>query len=234
MYIPFDELRSVFEKVDVSDSEHMGLIISPTCEYKLTEQALIDYPELEDIQSNGHVFDITSNAFALLDDILYFEEPQTEQSIEILGTKDRERTYRWIDRKYVDAPSSLEQYKVIVSKAFGRGVLDDSFPQSVIGGILVGCTQSFLTFGGFDTQTEAEACLKYIKTKFARALLYILKRTQNMTSGSWRYVPLQDFTPQSDIDWTQSVADIDQQLYKKYGLTEKEIDFIETKVRPMT
>jgi hypothetical protein len=49
----------------------------------------------------------------------------------------------------------------------------------------------------------------------------------------WKYVPLQDFTPHSDIDWSQSIHDIDQQLYKKYGLTPEEIDFIETHVKEM-
>ena len=49
----------------------------------------------------------------------------------------------------------------------------------------------------------------------------------------WRFIPKQDFTPNSDIDWTQSIADIDRQLYAKYGLDEKEIEFIETHVKEM-
>ena len=49
----------------------------------------------------------------------------------------------------------------------------------------------------------------------------------------WRYVPLQDFTPSSDIDWTKSIPEIDQQLYTKYGLDENEIQFIETHVKEM-
>jgi len=49
----------------------------------------------------------------------------------------------------------------------------------------------------------------------------------------WKYVPLQDFTSQSDIDWSQSVAEIDRQLYKKYGLADNEIEFIETHVKEM-
>ena len=49
----------------------------------------------------------------------------------------------------------------------------------------------------------------------------------------WKYVPLQDFTSASDIDWTKSVSEIDQQLYTKYGLDTDEIAFIEAKVKPM-
>ena len=76
--------------------------------------------------------------------------------------------------------------------------------------------------------------LKYIKTKFSRTLLGILKVTQHNHKGTWKYVPLQDFTPNSDIDWSQSIADIDRQLYRKYGLTDAEIEFIETHVKEMT
>lgn len=64
-------------------------------------------------------------------------------------------------------------------------------------------------------------------------MLGILKVTQDNKKSVWKYVPLQDFTSKSDIDWTLSVADIDKQLYKKYGLTAEEIEFIETHVKEM-
>ena len=64
-------------------------------------------------------------------------------------------------------------------------------------------------------------------------MLGILKITQHNTKSTWKYVPLQDFTPSSDIDWSESVAGIDRQLYAKYGLTEAEIAFVETHVREM-
>ena len=75
--------------------------------------------------------------------------------------------------------------------------------------------------------------LKYIKSKFARAMLGILKITQDNTKEKWRKVPLQNFTAESDIDWSTSIPEIDQQLYKKYGLSQEEIDFIETRVKAM-
>jgi hypothetical protein len=49
----------------------------------------------------------------------------------------------------------------------------------------------------------------------------------------WEMVPLQDFTPSSDINWSKPIHDIDLQLYRKYGLDENEIDFIETHVKEM-
>ena len=72
-----------------------------------------------------------------------------------------------------------------------------------------------------------------ILTKFARALLSVLKVTQNGNKPVWRMIPLQDFTQNSDIDWSKSIAEIDRQLYKKYGLTPDEIKFIETHVKEM-
>lgn len=98
---------------------------------------------------------------------------------------------------------------------------------------LVGVTQSFITFGAFSSENEATAALKYIKTKFCRTLLGILKVTQDNSKETWKYVPNQDFTENSDIDWSKSVAEIDQQLYAKYKLSDKEISFIESMIKPM-
>ena len=61
----------------------------------------------------------------------------------------------------------------------------------------------------------------------------MLKVTQDNSKDIWRYVPLQNFTSESDIDWSKSIADIDKQLYAKYGLTAEEIAFIESKVKSM-
>lgn len=64
-------------------------------------------------------------------------------------------------------------------------------------------------------------------------MVSILKMSQNVTQIVYQYVPLQDFTDKSDIDWSVSIANIDKQLYKKYGLSEEEITFIETHVKEM-
>ena len=64
-------------------------------------------------------------------------------------------------------------------------------------------------------------------------MLGILKITQDNTAVKWKYVPLQDFTSSSDIDWSKSIHEIDLQLYKKYYLDKKEIEFIETYVKEM-
>ncbi|HAW59213.1 MAG TPA: restriction endonuclease, partial [Bacteroidales bacterium] len=65
----------------------------------------------------------------------------------------------------------------------------------------VGCTGSFIQIGSFNNQNEVKSCMKYIKTKFCRALLGTLKVTQDNPKNTWKNVPLQDFTNKSDIDW---------------------------------
>lgn len=75
--------------------------------------------------------------------------------------------------------------------------------------------------------------LKYIQSMFLRFLVSIKKNTQHSFAQVYQLVPLQDFTDKSDIDWSQSVADIDRQLYRKYNLTDDEIAFIESMIKPM-
>ena len=64
-------------------------------------------------------------------------------------------------------------------------------------------------------------------------MVSILKVTQAITPEKWSFVPLQDFTSSSDIDWSKSIAEIDEQLFDKYGLDEQERNFIRTKVKEM-
>lgn len=94
-------------------------------------------------------------------------------------------------------------------------------------------TQTYISIGTFDTEIEAINLRKYLKTKFCRALLFVLKVTQDNLPAVWRYIPLQDFTTASDIDWSKSISEIDQQLYKKYDLSDEEINFIEINVKEM-
>ena len=93
-----------------------------------------------------------------------------------------------------------------------------------------GMTQTFIGFGYLDTEQEGEALFKYIKSKFCRALLGILKVTQGNKSETWQYVPLQDFSLHSDINWSKTISEIDKQLYAKYNLSDNEIKFIEEKI----
>lgn len=80
---------------------------------------------------------------------------------------------------------------------------------------------------------ECGCISKYLKTKFVRYLHSLAKASHDATSKTYRFIPMQDFTKESDIDWSKSIPEIDAQLYAKYGLTAEEIDFIKSKIKPM-
>ena len=95
------------------------------------------------------------------------------------------------------------------------------------------CTHSYFLIGCFDTREEANAVLLYLKTRFVRFIVMITLTAVNLSKLVFFNVPMQDFSSQSDIDWSKSVSDIDQQLYRKYGLSEEEIAFVERMIKPM-
>ncbi|MCZ3668378.1 hypothetical protein L2724_08985 [Limosilactobacillus vaginalis] len=179
---------------------------------------------------------LESNIFAL---DIFTDSKMKEDDLKILGVIKNKRTYKYIAEKYIDKEkTNLFNYKVLLPKSNGSGTLGEvvSTPligTPLIGTPLIGYTRTFIGIGDFKTKSEADATLKYIKSKFARVMLGVLKVTQDNNPGKWKFVPLQDFTASSDIDWTKSIPEIDQQLYKKYGLSEEEIDFIETHVKEM-
>ncbi len=208
------------------------LIYAPES-YQLSDRLHEDYPWVIERLSKGHPYDITTNIFAKLPEIFKEECSSAVDEVRFYGRYKNERCYRWINKSYIEAHPNIDKYKVIVPKSNGSGAIGEVLSTPLIGEPKVGVTQTFLTIGAFETRTEAEACLKYIKTKFARTMLGILKVTQDNKKETWRLVPLQDFTAESDIDWSQSVAEIDRQLYAKYHLDKSEIAFIEEKVRAM-
>lgn len=131
------------------------------------------------------------------------------------------------------------KWKVFISKGNGgAGTLGDEKQVAILGKPYLGkaksvCTDSLIPIGCFDTEAEALNLQKYIKTKFLRYIVGILKVSQNVYQNVYQFVPLQDFTEKSDIDWSKSVAEIDQQLYAKYSLNDEEISFIESMIKPM-
>ena len=95
------------------------------------------------------------------------------------------------------------------------------------------CTDSYLIIGESECKSVVENEYKYIQTRFARFLLMLAVSSINLSSDKFQFVPLQNFTENSDIDWSKPIPDIDKQLYKKYNLTEEEIAFIEKMIKPM-
>ena len=127
----------------------------------------------------------------------------------------------------------IDKVKILIPKAWGIGnISKDSLSPFIVSNPSC-CYETYLVVGTFENASEANNAMKYMQTKFFHLLVAVLKNTQNAMQGAYKYVPLQNFTSESDIDWSKSVADIDKQLYAKYGLTPEEIAFIESKVKSM-
>lgn len=140
------------------------------------------------------------------------------------------------NEKFNFEKARLNSYKVFTSFANNIGTeLNDDNLNTFIGKPNTICTETYIILGdGLDiNEVLAENIVVYFKTKFARFLHGIAKSNQNGTSKTYKFVPLQDFTENSDIDWSKSITEIDQQMYTKYDLTEDEINFIESKIKPM-
>lgn len=235
IYTAYPQLNTIVKKVSSYGYTPISTIFYAQNKFNLTV-LYADYPNYKKkIGSNGAEKRLTTSIFSLTE---LFSEQYTDKDIRVLGLIKNQRTYRCLKRKYIEEGSNLDFYKVIVPKSNGSGAIGEvsSTPligEPLIGEPLIGYTQSFISFGKFKTKKEAKAAHKYICSKFARTLLGVLKVTQDNSKEVWRYVPLQDFTSNSDIDWSKSVAEIDKQLYKKYGLTKDEIAFIESMIKPM-
>lgn len=153
--------------------------------------------------------------------------------IGLTGRLNNKRLLKYIKSEYVITNPYINSYNVLIPEANGAGGISEVLSSPFICEVGQGATDTFLSLGTFVTRVEAEHCMKYIKTRFARCMLGILKATQHNPPSTWAYVPLQDFTPSSDIDWSKSIAEIDEQLFDKYGLDEQERNFIRTKVKEM-
>ena len=146
-------------------------------------------------------------------------------------SQDSVRVYAYPDNGYINRyhitqnENWIDQYKVMIAKAYGeRG----DFPYLMLGKPFVAekgscCTETYLVIGPFGNRIICENVISYIKTKLFRFLVLQKKNTQNAAKGVYEFVPLQDFSK----PWT------DEELYKKYGLAEEEIAFIESMIRPM-
>lgn len=94
------------------------------------------------------------------------------------------------------------------------------------------CSQTYL-YAAFDTQEEVENFIKYYKTRFFRFLVSVLKITQDAMKRVYRYVPVQDFTNRSNVDWSADVDSLDNQLFTYYGLDSEEVLFIRRTIEAM-
>lgn len=142
-----------------------------------------------------------------------------------------------------DVPQNKEivdKWKVIMSKASAEhaGQTDANGRKRIVSRLEVLppytiCTESYLLLDIFDNEEEAQNLKKYIRTCFTRFLLASILITQNIVRDKFKFVPIQNYKNNSDIDWSQSIPDIDRQLYTKYNLSDDEIAIIEKMIKPM-
>ncbi len=237
-FTSFPELNSILIKVNSNnDNGSLMNIVYAQNRFNL-ENLYFKYPQYKSIiGSDGRDKRFRNNIFEKIP--LFTDEKVNEDDLHVLGITNNKRVWKYFPIEFVDLEhENLLKWKVMVPSANGSGAIGEVMSTPLCGTPLCGTplcgyTQSFIGIGAFETESEANNCLKYIKSKFARTMLGILKITQHNAAPTWRYVPLQDFTSSSDIDWKQSVAEIDVQLYKKYGLDENEISFIESHVKEM-
>lgn len=218
VFIPYGELISIFEKVNnVTDysKESIQSIASSLKPYGLRtdffrNQKKYNLPEISDKQ-------------------------QLDSDIAIIGLEKGKRVYRYIPRDYPLSVGldTIDKWKLFVGKATGSGELGEKIADMPIGKPSLIATETFIRLGTFESEYEVIALKKYYHTKFFRCMLGILKTTQDAPARVYKFVPLQNFNKNSDINWNKSISDIDAQLYKKYNLNKEEIDFIESKVTPM-
>lgn len=232
----FKELQTILNKVNSNSLTNKGGfadLVSSQGIYKFSDLALELFPRILEIQGKGTGSKITSNSFENLPELFLDSEKASGEWIRIMGRVGGQRKTLWIEAKYVQPCEYLDFYNVFVPEANGTGAIGEVLSTPVIGVPVIGHTDTFLSIGKFASAEEASACLKYVKSKFARCLLGTLKATQHNPKNTWTNVPLQDFTENSDIDWSKTIIEIDQQLYKKYNLDQTEIDFIEKMIKPM-
>lgn len=152
----------------------------------------------------------------------YAEQKKSESDIKIYANKEQ----GFLSRDKVERNRDcIDSHKVFISRAYGAG---EGFPHQIINKPFYAepksvCTETYLLVGPFDNKEETNNVISYMETKFFRFLVMLLKNTQDATSRVYKLVPLQDFSK----PWT------DEELYAKYNLSEEEIEFIESMIKPM-
>lgn len=234
LFTKHPELTSVLHKLGDPTISSISSAFTSSRSYRYTEKMHSDFPQAEGLMPKGDQFKLNTRAFEQLPFLFHEEQPSDRCTyVRVAGAIKNRRAFRWVRRDYVTGPSALRKYKVALSKASGSGTFGETFAAPLILEPDVAVTGTFITVGAFDSELEVHACAKYIKSKFTRALLGVLKVTQDNMARVWKYVPLQDFSSTSDIDWSKSIPEIDRQLYAKYKLDADEIAFIESHVKPM-
>ena len=232
-YVPYPELREILKKAGAHTlADSLTDIADSSPVYDLAN-IYANHPDYRRyIADGGRHAQLKTNVLNI--NPIFTDAPEHGSDLKVYGLVNGKRGYKYCRREYIKPThKSLAKFKVLVPKAAGSGKFDDAFPPIFVAKPDEAFTQTYISIGMFESEAEAICLQKYIKSKMCRALLYVLKVTQDNLPAAWRCIPKQDFTTASDIDWSVSIAEIDKQLYRKYGLSADEITFIETHVKEM-
>lgn len=235
IFVPEKNLINILQKVYYSNFTSFSTIVYSRTSFKFTKKLHEDFPDAIDKLSKGHAYDVSSNIFERLPEVFksMVSDQESATYYKIVGRLNSKRVEKFIKKEYIFNSHNINKYKVFLPQVNGNGTFGETLSSPFIANPEVGSTETFMSIGSFDSIDEARAVKKYLYTKFLRTLLDIKKTTQHNPVVAWSFIPMQDFSLDSDIDWTKSISEIDQQLYKKYNLSDDEINFIETKVQEM-
>ena len=251
-FIPDENLNMIASKFTENPTANLtSIMFGGRSDLKFNDKFLDAYPNSKEdrlafiqikrsnvtVLGPNEEYELKSSTFEALPYVFKENVEDETKFYHLLGLIGAKREWRYVEREYMSPrypkKNNIEKYKVFVPKANGSGLFGEALSKSEIGRPGDSSTSTFISIGAFDSLEEAINCSKYLKTKLLRCLLGILKKTQDNPPSVWAYIPMQNFTVISDIDWNKSIAEIDQQLYKKYNLSEDEIDFIESAIKPM-
>lgn len=233
IFTSFEELNAITKKVINITDTSLEQLVSSRGTYRFSNRFFEEFPFATERLGKGSGNMIVSNAFLLLPEAFLDHVDDDTDYVKLLGRIKTDRVYKYLKKIYLSDNNFVDSWKVMLPEANGSGAIGEVLSAPLIGAPLIGATDTFISIGHFGNEKEAMNLLKYIKTKFTRTMLGIKKITQHNPRAVWKYVPVQDFSDASDINWSESIHQIDLQLYRKYGLDEREIDFIETHVKEM-
>ena len=234
VFTAYPPLNSILQKVCTIEDGKLKLdsIISSQGIYRFSDKLFADHPEVETLSGNGTGAKIISKIVELMPTVFTDTPNESTANVKFLAKTKAGRQFKYIREEYLQDNPYLKTFNVLIPESNGSGAFE-TLVSPLIAAPGEGSADTFISMGTFATADEAECLRKYIITKFARAMLGVKKVTQHNPKATWEYVPMQDFTQSSDINWNQSISEIDNHLYKKYGLTEEEVTFIETMVKEM-
>lgn len=234
-FTTYPELNAIVRKVAkiTGHDKRMDSIIASQGLYRFSDTFFEENSDAREVMGTGTGSKIVSSIMTKLPSVFVDCPEDDDEYVHFLGRIENKRAYKYVKRSYLVDNDYIDTYNLFIPEANNSGKYGETLTEPTISYPGDGAADTFLSAGQFLSKSEPERLIKYIKTKFFRALLGIRKVTQHCPPSVWKMVPLQDFTDSSDIDWTKSIPEIDKQLYAKYGLDEKEIAFIESHVKEM-